>query len=108
MRSFLIMLKEKSRRQTNLPRVIRRSYDFARVKIPIFGGKNQIAARPKNIVEEKDPIIRSDRQQKRVELCGRPQPPSSTRSQEHTSQLQSHLNLVFRLLLEKKKTPMLA
>src|SRR5260370_41443910 len=42
--------------------------------MPIFGGKNQIAARPKNVVEEKDPIIRSDRQQKRVELCGRPQP----------------------------------
>src|SRR5260370_3207557 len=29
---------------------------------------------------------------------------SSTRSEEHTSELQSHLNLVCRLLLEKKKT----
>src|SRR5260370_2013650 len=28
----------------------------------------------------------------------------STRSEEHTSELQSHLNLVCRLLLEKKKT----
>src|SRR5260370_26278840 len=28
-----------------------------------------------------------------------------TRSEEHTSELQSHLNLVCRLLLEKKKTP---
>src|SRR5260370_2263333 len=27
----------------------------------------------------------------------------SPRSEEHTSELQSHLNLVFRLLLEKKK-----
>src|SRR5260370_29901838 len=27
----------------------------------------------------------------------------SARSEEHTSELQSHLNLVFRLLLEKKK-----
>src|SRR5260370_12039020 len=27
------------------------------------------------------------------------------RSEEHTSELQSHLNLVCRLLLEKKKTP---
>ena len=27
----------------------------------------------------------------------------STRSEEHTSELQSHLNLVCRLLLEKKK-----
>src|SRR5260370_12102529 len=28
---------------------------------------------------------------------------SSCRSEEHTSELQSHLNLVFRLLLQKKK-----
>src|SRR6266480_8078224 len=31
-------------------------------------------------------------------------PPSSSRSEEHTSELQSHVNLVCRLLLEKKKT----
>src|SRR6185369_17783246 len=30
---------------------------------------------------------------------------SGMRSEEHTSELQSHLNLVCRLLLEKKKTP---
>src|SRR5260370_30834549 len=30
-----------------------------------------------------------------------------TRSEEHTSELQSHLNLVCRLLLEKKKSPIL-
>src|SRR5260370_5373106 len=29
--------------------------------------------------------------------------PARTRSEEHTSELQSHLNLVCRLLLEKKK-----
>src|SRR5260370_28001171 len=29
---------------------------------------------------------------------------ATTRSEEHTSELQSHLNLVCRLLLEKKKT----
>src|SRR5438477_9462257 len=29
--------------------------------------------------------------------------PSTTRSEEHTSELQSHVNLVCRLLLEKKK-----
>src|SRR2546429_222682 len=35
----------------------------------------------------------------------RPWPPiSSTRSEEHTSELQSRLHLVCRLLLEKKKT----
>src|SRR5260370_27620293 len=32
-------------------------------------------------------------------------PASASRSEEHTSELQSHLNLVCRLLLEKKKTP---
>src|SRR5260370_26806681 len=31
-------------------------------------------------------------------------PPETCRSEEHTSELQSHLNLVCRLLLEKKKT----
>src|SRR5260370_15120095 len=30
--------------------------------------------------------------------------PKAARSEEHTSELQSHLNLVCRLLLEKKKT----
>src|SRR5690242_21256987 len=30
-------------------------------------------------------------------------PPQATRSEEHTSELQSHVNLVCRLLLEKKK-----
>src|SRR5690242_21025623 len=30
-------------------------------------------------------------------------PPSDARSEEHTSELQSHVNLVCRLLLEKKK-----
>src|SRR5260370_38127245 len=30
--------------------------------------------------------------------------PITSRSEEHTSELQSHLNLVCRLLLEKKKT----
>src|SRR5260370_2639244 len=33
----------------------------------------------------------------------RPARPVSWRSEEHTSELQSHLNLVCRLLLEKKK-----
>src|SRR5207237_9995895 len=34
---------------------------------------------------------------------GRPALPGTGRSEEHTSELQSHLNLVCRLLLEKKK-----
>src|SRR5690242_20975283 len=35
---------------------------------------------------------------------GRKLPPILERSEEHTSELQSHVNLVCRLLLEKKKT----
>src|SRR5260370_26260971 len=41
-----------------------------------------------------------------VRACRRSCPtgaPPSSRSEEHTSELQSHLNLVCRLLLEKKK-----
>src|SRR5260370_19776476 len=37
----------------------------------------------------------------------RPKTINGTRSEEHTSELQSHLNLVCRLLLEKKKKTML-
>src|SRR5690242_21234133 len=36
--------------------------------------------------------------------CGRERVDHQTRSEEHTSELQSHVNLVCRLLLEKKKT----
>src|SRR5260370_6374604 len=36
-------------------------------------------------------------------VCSASRKTSSTRSEEHTSELQSHLNLVCRLLLEKKK-----
>src|SRR5260370_8941133 len=36
-------------------------------------------------------------------LCGFMGTGKTTRSEEHTSELQSHLNLVCRLLLEKKK-----
>src|SRR6266480_1199123 len=35
--------------------------------------------------------------------CGGAQVPDCLRSEEHTSELQSHVNLVCRLLLEKKK-----
>src|SRR2546429_2984584 len=42
-----------------------------------------------------EPIRRAER--------GRGQPPEGLRSEEHTSELQSRLHLVCRLLLEKKK-----
>src|SRR5882762_10547139 len=45
------------------------------------------------------PLIRP----REVEMMLTPYPPSTLRSEEHTSELQSHLNLVCRLLLEKKK-----
>src|SRR5207237_10769013 len=38
----------------------------------------------------------------RRDVCGRRDLTNSKRSEEHTSELQSHLNLVCRLLLEKK------
>src|SRR5690242_21473004 len=38
-----------------------------------------------------------------VELVAQPAPVRAGRSEEHTSELQSHVNLVCRLLLEKKK-----
>src|SRR5260370_23343355 len=40
----------------------------------------------------------------RDELAGQDHAALRMRSEEHTSELQSHLNLVCRLLLEKKKT----
>src|SRR2546422_6887296 len=39
-----------------------------------------------------------------VHACGSPDTTRSHRSEEHTSELQSRLHLVCRLLLEKKKT----
>src|SRR5687768_18369714 len=42
--------------------------------------------------------------EERVRCPGSPPPRSSNRSEEHTSELQSRLHLVCRLLLEKKKT----
>src|SRR5207237_5216926 len=39
----------------------------------------------------------------RTSACAEPCPEPCLRSEEHTSELQSHLNLVCRLLLEKKK-----
>src|SRR5260370_26525076 len=39
-----------------------------------------------------------------TDMGGNPDQARQLRSEEHTSELQSHLNLVCRLLLEKKKT----
>src|SRR5260370_32058382 len=55
---------------------------------PGFGGRRRGHGRPR--AEGLEPAVRPARK--------------SGRSEEHTSELQSHLNLVCRLLLEKKKT----
>src|SRR5690606_39382897 len=46
-------------------------------------------------------ILRAPRREKRLSCCLRSR--ASSRSEEHTSELQSRENLVCRLLLEKKK-----
>src|SRR5438132_4425452 len=45
----------------------------------------------------------SERVFRRVSACALPRPSATARSEEHTSELQSHSDLVCRLLLEKKK-----
>src|SRR5690242_21423229 len=45
----------------------------------------------------------SSQRQKALALCGTDTLVRRLRSEEHTSELQSHVNLVCRLLLEKKK-----
>src|SRR5260370_15263006 len=50
-----------------------------------------------------DPALFPNRQPGRDGECWQPRLGAGPRSEEHTSELQSHLNLVCRLLLEKKK-----
>src|SRR2546429_7137941 len=52
-----------------------------------------VATKPKTTVSQ--PMLRS--------VCRPIEPPARSRSEEHTSELQSRLHLVCRLLLEKKK-----
>src|SRR5260370_14946465 len=55
--------------------------------LPIYFDLSFLPSRSPGRLVEKEPIARS----------------TARRSEEHTSELQSHLNLVCRLLLEKKK-----
>src|SRR2546430_5456996 len=59
-----------------------KSIHFANSRIPAFGGAN---------------VISGGKKMRRIQTNGQ------TRSEEHTSELQSQSNLVCRLLLEKKK-----
>src|SRR5260370_29610927 len=53
---------------------------------------------------EGDALRMRQRRLRRMHGAGISAAASEARSEEHTSELQSHLNLVCRLLLEKKKT----
>src|SRR6266571_7377677 len=48
-------------------------------------------------------LFRSPSRRGTFRPCPMPPPATTGRSEEHTSELQSHVNLVCRLLLEKKK-----
>src|SRR2546422_3130808 len=50
------------------------------------------------------PLLDDDEWDSSIYVEGDPQGKTSNRSEEHTSELQSRLHLVCRLLLEKKKT----
>src|SRR5260370_4708283 len=68
----------------------------------IFGGGGEVACRRDRHALDgwhlrHGPHLRLQPRAQRVEPCRK------CRSEEHTSELQSHLNLVCRLLLEKKK-----
>src|SRR5207237_6417897 len=81
--------------------------------LPIFGRGRQVehmvAAGAALAVQLIDPLFETREPGLVVELCrhviyalGEGIPDQGRRSEEHTSELQSHLNLVCRLLLEKK------
>src|SRR5690242_21287578 len=65
----------------------------------LFRSLKRLAVNPSDVVD--DDVVAG--------LCGpldrlkRGEPVAQARSEEHTSELQSHVNLVCRLLLEKKK-----
>src|SRR5260370_5692146 len=68
-----------------------------------------VRARRAPVVDKRLERMMTEQDHRAIAACGdRPvilfsHHPLETRSEEHTSELQSHLNLVCRLLLEKKK-----
>src|SRR5260370_26329238 len=73
----------------------RRTFFASRCRNPVFTFPLRKAALPTMTWLAPHPAISSARETVRI--------PPPKRSEEHTSELQSHLNLVCRLLLEKKK-----
>src|SRR5690348_17593674 len=82
-----------TRRSSDLERRIRRRRGSARGGGTGTGSRRARRPRPRT----------RRRRGPRTSTARRSRPPSATRSEEHTSELQSPVHLVCRLLLEKKK-----
>src|SRR5260370_23843958 len=76
---FFFLMIRRPPRSTLFPyTTLFRSSDLVASKVRLFSSRTAFRSQPKSF-------------------------PAASRSEEHTSELQSHLNLVCRLLLEKKK-----
>src|SRR5690242_21024184 len=74
----------------------RRSSDLS------WSRRGPTVARTNDVRSARPERLNSDRYSPRSSLAAQ-EPARSLRSEEHTSELQAHVNLVCRLLLEKKK-----
>src|SRR2546426_6160024 len=80
-----------------------RSLQRVRRHAPLVESRRSHAHRGSHQPPGREPSRRSERRPTRPPVPGHVGGPSRTRSEEHTSELQSPCNLVCRLLLEKKK-----
>src|SRR5438132_8793534 len=73
--------------------------------LPGCGGINPWQSTPKRPTTRRAPIVSKNRScsEPPARAYGAPSRTRQSRSEEHTSELQSHSDLVCRLLLEKKK-----
>src|SRR5260370_21977687 len=78
-----------------------RSQNAKRTRWPRSAGVN--VTRVSEFSDWADPLWLRAREQYRMAAVRDSAQSENSRSEEHTSELQSHLNLVCRLLLEKKK-----
>src|SRR5882762_5556682 len=97
------MLRWRLRRARTSSRTLRRDLRAPRDHAPSCAGARAGAASAMRSAEHLRPLSRA-RAGMPASLHASSRPvPRARRSEEHTSELQSHLNLVCRLLLEKKK-----
>src|SRR2546422_7830433 len=68
-------------------------------------GVGRSAGEPRGVRSAGEGVTARRAGEDRASLLGRQIGPALERSEEHTSELQSRLHLVCRLLLEKKKSP---